>query len=303
MLRLGGWALSLVAIAYVLVQLWPYLGQLATLFDDGRRRAVIASSALFYAALLLLPALGWVLLLRGCAGVAVPLRTGIAIHCRAQLLKYLPSNALHLIGRHTMARRLGAGHAALVWSAVAETALIALSAMTLALTLGFRLFEGTRLSSWSSDLWPAGALLSLALLLAVTTLLLRFRPNAGLTVRWPQGLAAIAGAALAYVAFFLANGGVLVLLTRVAVPGAEMDPTLLLGLVSGAWVLGFITPGAPAGIGVREAVLLSGLEVLGAGTMAAPLAMTYRVVTTGGDLLCGTLALLLAARRERRREG
>jgi uncharacterized membrane protein YbhN (UPF0104 family) len=51
------------------------------------------------------------------------------------------------------------------------------------------------------------------------------------------------------------------------------------------WVAGFVVPGAPAGLGVREALFIR-LFAPGIGEgVAACVAVAYRIITTLGDLL------------------
>lgn len=57
-----------------------------------------------------------------------------------------------------------------------------------------------------------------------------------------------------------------------------------------AWVLGFIIPGAPGGIGIREVILASlYAQELGQG-MAVGLSVVLRVITSLGDLATFALA-------------
>lgn len=89
-----------------------------------------------------------------------------------------------------------------------------------------------------------------------------------------------------YALAYLLTGGATSLLAAGLFPNAELDFPLLTAAFALAWVVGFVTPGAPAGIGVREALLLLMLN----GTMAAAdtslLILALRVVTTLGDMLC-----------------
>ena len=63
------------------------------------------------------------------------------------------------------------------------------------------------------------------------------------------------------------------------------EPWRILALYPLAWMAGTVAVGAPAGVGVREAILTLGLEpVLGPGP-AAVVALALRLVTLGGDLL------------------
>ena len=58
---------------------------------------------------------------------------------------------------------------------------------------------------------------------------------------------------------------------------------LLTGIYAVAWVLGFVMPGAPGGLGVREVVLLAALDPLYGSATAVGLAVALRLVTTLGD--------------------
>ncbi len=64
-------------------------------------------------------------------------------------------------------------------------------------------------------------------------------------------------------------------------------------MVALAWLVGFVTPGSSAGIGVREAVLIAALE----GTLGAPasalIALALRLVTVGGDVVFFTLGVIV----------
>ena len=95
--------------------------------------------------------------------------------------------------------------------------------------------------------------------------------------------------------FFGVVGGVLWLLAALLGghgPGA-LDPLTSISALALAWVAGFVAPGAAAGIGVREAVLIIALDgALGAEASAA-VALALRLVATVGDGVFFGLALAL----------
>jgi len=115
-----------------------------------------------------------------------------------------------------------------------------------------------------------------------------------------KSLASLAtGAAIAcalYVVFYIANGALLVGLAASLSGGDTPSALLLAGVVSLAWFAGFIVPGAPAGLGVRELILTIGLEQVGFRAEALAIALTYRIVTLLGDLLLALAAYALARR-------
>jgi uncharacterized membrane protein YbhN (UPF0104 family) len=76
---------------------------------------------------------------------------------------------------------------------------------------------------------------------------------------------------------------------------------LLTGAFAMPWILGFFTPGAPAGLGVCEGVMLALLNSAGIGPDALVIVIAIRLATTAGGLLCFVTAS--AARLISRRPG
>jgi uncharacterized membrane protein YbhN (UPF0104 family) len=93
-------------------------------------------------------------------------------------------------------------------------------------------------------------------------------------------------------AFLMASGtiflGLLLALLAVGPMPIGLSPWLWPGVVGAfvlAWLLGLITPGAPAGMGVRELVLLGLLSPFLPQSTILLATVLGRVVTIGGDLL------------------
>jgi glycosyltransferase 2 family protein len=109
-------------------------------------------------------------------------------------------------------------------------------------------------------------------------------------------------AGLLHLAFFAVGG--LILWTVAEPVRARGAPQLeLLGAISAlavGWWAGFVVPGAAAGLGVREAVLVLTLEPHLGGDGAVLAALALRVVTALGDLLFFGLSCLTPAHRGRK---
>ncbi len=56
-----------------------------------------------------------------------------------------------------------------------------------------------------------------------------------------------------------------------------------------AWMAGYLVPGAPGGLGVREAVMLLGLAPTVGEPSALAAALSYRMVTVLADVVCAGL--------------
>jgi len=78
------------------------------------------------------------------------------------------------------------------------------------------------------------------------------------------------------------------------ITGGAPDPAIIAWWAA-AWVVGLVTPGAPGGLGTREAALVgiaAGLHGMPL-DQATALATASRLVTVGGDLLGAALAAAL----------
>jgi len=59
----------------------------------------------------------------------------------------------------------------------------------------------------------------------------------------------------------------------------------VLSIFSLSWLAGFLTPGAPAGIGVREAVMIALMEGIIGTSNSLIISVLFRLVTITGDVM------------------
>jgi hypothetical protein len=104
-----------------------------------------------------------------------------------------------------------------------------------------------------------------------------------------MALPGIIRATLLYTVFFAASSFILWLLLRpldyemYSQVFTQSLYLLLLPLAAVSWLAGFVTPGAPAGIGIRESVLILALAPYIDAKSATLVAMAFRLVTISGD--------------------
>jgi hypothetical protein len=294
LMRAAGALLALVCVGYVACRAIASADALERDFLTPGFIAVIAAAAFIYALLGLLIGLAWYSLLAATRQAHLPMLQALTIFGRTQLLKYLPSNLLHYVGRHAAAYRLGVPHGALVWSSIAEAVLVTAAAAVVtglfAQPLVMRALGELHSPIWLRVLLPT---LAIAALIAATAYLLA--PGSKAKTKNLTSLAK--GASIAcglYVLFFLANGALLAGQVAALPEEVSAPPLMLAGVVSLAWFAGFIVPGAPAGIGIRDFVLTIGLEEAGLGSAALSIALAYRIVTLLGDLLLALASFAVA---------
>lgn len=91
---------------------------------------------------------------------------------------------------------------------------------------------------------------------------------------------------LKYIFYFLINGMLLALLCFAVAPQFSMKLVpLIISIWTLSWLAGYVVIGAPAGLGVREAVLIAALSHLLSGAAALIITLTFRIILTSGDVL------------------
>jgi hypothetical protein len=251
---------------------------------------VIVAGAAAYAVACLLLAGGWVILLRHFSGRRLRLRLGTAIYGRSQLAKYLPTNLLHFAGRHVLGRRHGLGHVSLALAAVYEVlGVLAASAVLAVAGMSIYGFDQAVLAVPT----VLGVLMAAVVGQGVVGAILQRRRGRKVS-DWNGLLKATTGAGACYLVFFLAAGMILWLLTvGLGEAGSLPAAAQVIACFAVAWLAGFVTPGAPGGLGVREAVLAALLaDRLGPST-AATAGLALRLVTTLGDVAFFALAVFI----------
>lgn len=268
----------------------------------------IALAAACYSTIIPISAWAWRLLLNDL-GVEKSWRELCEIMAITQLAKYVPGNIGVHLGRAGMAMTRAMPAGAVVSSMLAE-AMLAVAA-ALAVGLGGLLLSAAGTSVIQGDL--RGALMTAIALAGVAFLLyvlLRHRLDSlaqriahlrgwrspgRLLPRLPTMLKACG----AYSANYLLIGVGVWGMAHLLLPGREQDIGLLCASFALAWVAGFFAPGAPAGLGVREALMIGILGFSYEQADALIVVIALRLATILGDTLCflAGYALSLSSRR------
>lgn len=251
-------------------------------WTSGAVLALVSSTGL-YLAMLLAGSTAWFLLLRSAGAQASP-GAVLSVCGLGQIGKYLPGNIGQYLGRAALAREQGIPLHKSALTLVFETSGLIVTAAAIAVLAG--LTGSPAAHPWKIALLAAGALAAPFLLVYILE-----RRFAGLlqrrlgVTRLPRPSVATLGACMTlYAVCFLSGGFAFDQLAR-GLFGAGSETTWIRAIPAFAlsWVAGFVTPGAPAGLGVREALLVGGTASLyGPGT-ALSTALAFRLITVLGD--------------------
>jgi hypothetical protein len=265
--------------------------------------AAVALAALCYATIIPTSALAWGTLLRGL-GAPHPRRSLVEILAISQFAKYIPGNVGAHLGRAGMAVARGIATRAVVASLLAETVLAVAAALVVGV-VGIALSgiattvlaQGALRSGLTTVLWILLAIAAIALLLRVAPR--AFRERIGAHHAWPPA-PAMARAFAAYATNYVVIGIGTWLMALLLLPDRHHDIGLLVASFAIAWVAGFFAPGAPAGLGIREALMLLVLRAAYPAPDALLLVVGMRLATILADVaifLAGNAAVLHARRR------
>ena len=277
--RIGA-LLGIVGVAFVAYRLHGYLGEL-DLQRFGRPSYVAAVLlAVVYGASNLLLALGWRAVLQ-FLGVDAGLDWTIRAYATSQLAKYIPGNIFHFAGRQALGVAAGIGNVPLAKSTAIELAILA---------IGGALFLPLLLQHAVPGSGAATAVVAFGAPIAVV-----------FVATWRLAGGTAARSVALYLAFLVLSGLIFVLTLSLA-EGRTIDASavpLTVGAYVVAWLAGLLTPGAPAGLGIREAVLLALLAGIASGPVVLTAVLVGRIITVSGDLMFYAAGRLLPLTTER----
>lgn len=287
-IRLGGWSnFARYAIGLlVIVATFFFLGRsLASNWSDLRsgeldiQPALLVVSGLFLAGDIMMRSAVWHDLLRHFAGTAAPRYRDVAkVFLYSWLGRYVPGKVAYIVGRFYLGRSARAPTSALVASMAYENVLILLTAMVLS-----SLLLVPSLAVESESFWPYLALPAIAIggvvllqplvLQRVLHLAARFtgRDLAGEWILPPRRMARTV--ALAALVFCSSGVGFYLLVASLTDYPVRYLP-LAMGTMTLGAVVGTVSILTPAGLGVREGVLVGILHF----TMPLELAVLVSVV-------------------------
>lgn len=262
-----GSGLAIIGIGFVAHRLHAYWLEIEFSRLTASAWFFLALFAAIYGLSNLLLASAWHCLL-GLLEVSVSRAWAMKAYAISQLAKYLPGNIFHFAGRQALGMAAGVPSAQLAKSALWEIGLIAVGGSVYGGLVLPLLFPGI-----SSGF---GVLLFIASLAVVMLILGR---TAG-----RQAVRAFIWQA----AFLAISGGLFMGLLAIISSGSPIAPQLwptIAGAYVVAWLAGLVAIGAPAGVGVREMVVLLLLKNVVADVDLLLAVVLGRFVTVTGDFL------------------
>lgn len=284
------------AIAFLGAALYRSWAGFTTLFVEPGTLVAVGVLAVLYGLAFQLMFAAWFVTLRNRCSVRVPPFRAAHIYNLSNIGKYLPGNVFHFAGRQILGTRVGWTHAALaqatlleISAIVAAIATLLLAAATVAPEAALSIIPWDHSSPTAAELRIAAVLCLLIAGLIFLVLAHRgaYQQLFGVTTK--TVLLAVALCA----AFFLVNIVIAVVFAEQLAPAVNRPTTFSVGMAYiTAWLAGFLVPGAPGGLGVRESVLVLILTANGAdlAAFALGLGIGMRLISILGDAIAAGAA-------------
>jgi len=247
-------------------------------------------SIVIYAILVIALATIYYFLLKIFSSADISPKDNIFIYCKSNLYKYLPGNVFHYIGRNQIALDNEVSHGGPIAATIAEMLLLTIAALITAI-----IFAGQRAIKWSLDNYTAHqviivvVLIVMVLLVGVSLFSVISKRKIAVGKIKPANRIRFTAAikfVVMYIVFFILNGLMFIVLLRSI--GGELSNSLILpviGMYTLSWMIGFITPGAPAGLGIREAIMSALLFGVVEAEVVISAVVVYRIITILGDIV------------------
>ncbi len=268
-----GSALALLGIIFIAIKFFHNSAHIDFSHLTKIQWATLAVMVLIYGMANFLLSFAWWNILKHF-GANIKLAWALNTYGIAQLAKYIPGNIFHFISRQALGLSKNLQGSMLIKSTLWELISMVISAAVFGFLLIPLVFF--HLSLFSS------------FLIFITIFTVIF----AIFYRWGSYKLTVA-----YILqfFFIVVSGILFVVTLVLISG--MKPFSVCVTIFGsyiiAWLIGFLIPGAPAGVGIREMVLLFFLNGFLVKSDLLLSLVLGRLITISGDLLFFLICLLL----------
>lgn len=262
LIRIAGNLVMLAALAF-LVKKFMGMGLHLSDFRSPQVIGALLVSLVIQAALICTACFPWLVFTQSLSGTKIPYRTAMPVYTRSNVYKYLPGNVFQYVGRNQLAADMHISHVDVACATVLDILFCVLwTGILSVLLLGRKLGELLTLYGSRFLLLGGIGIGVLAVLAAVVRWKFWDKCKSSLT-RYKKAFApGNRGKLCEGIVYYLLHNSISAVMYGVCLwmmfPEGTPSGTLVMltGAFLFAWIVGFVTPGAPGGIGIRESVML-----------------------------------------------
>lgn len=277
-----------VSIGYIVFQIWKSRYELVEYINTKVFISILVGILIYSLCVMLNPILYSVWLSIVC-GRKIKYREIAVPYLRSNLYKYLPGNVMHYIGRNQLALITDMTHAEVATATVFEVLITIIAAFIGGILFSSKYVLKVALTMVSLKLMAAILIIVLVCIIIFFLLYKKFSEKINTYLKIiirKENLSKVGIIFICNLFTMIITALVFVVIlasTGVKISREEYIPILGISII--AWLLGFITPGAPGGLGVREALLSVFLSGMVGMSVLSATALIYRVTSILGDIV------------------
>jgi len=283
-LRVIGKILMLVSILFIARKIWEYKVELGEYINRELILQMVISTLIYSMFVLLLPFIykRTLTIATGYEGTYIKIAE---LYCTSNIMKYLPGNVMQYIGRNKIAVDEGLEHKKVAWATFLEICITVLSSIVL-----ISLFSVGEINGYTFS--RRERVIGIFLCIGSTIFLGKIHKNKIWDFIEILGINIFinCGVGFLFHAFLMVN-------TEISIGYAGE----IIGGFSLAFLVGYLIPGAPGGIGVREFVLIQLFAEIVSEKDILVLSICFRLVSVFADLLAYIIVGLYVKYHKNRR--
>ena len=292
-IKILGNILTVFSIVYIIFTIKKMNLSFTDIYNKFNFILLISVGSIITLAGLFINSYGWKIILDFFSNKIIKVNDIWPIYLKSNLGKYLPGNIMQYVERNLFAAELGISQIFIALSSVIESGLLVLSAFLLTFLFSYQNVTQMIKKMVNFKLWIVLFGICICFIIA---LVIFYKYSNKIKKIWNeirQGkslkniIAAIVKLICIYSFAFVANGICYALICK-NMFDVNLDIKQFCFLIISfiiAWVIGFIVPGAPGGIGVREFVLiLLGESIIGTNNIYIAV-LVQRIISVIGDVL------------------
>lgn len=261
-LKYAGNVVVIAALAFVVKKVIDMDIKMSDLRSAGVITA-FAVSTVIQAALIVIACFPWLVFTRSLSGVKIPFSKAMPVYTQSNIYKYLPGNVFQYVGRNKLAADMEIRHVDVACATILDVLFCVFWTGVISLILlGGRIAE--LMEKYGKNILIAGIAGVVLLALVIAAVRLRFRDKFREYIsRYAKAFdksrrGQLLGGVFYYFAHNCVSAAMYCVCLRLIIGSGVSAGELaaLTGAFMFAWIIGFVTPGAPGGIGIREGVML-----------------------------------------------
>lgn len=284
-----GKVLSLLSIVFIIVAICRLGFDFNSIDNWSAFIVVIIVGAVIKSITVFVSGSAWADWIRFFSGKSINMVEATCVYAKANIGKYLPGNVMHYVERNIFAQNMGVSQKKLMVSTILEIGELVITAFLLSFFTSYHQVSEAIEGVIGTSYKRISFIIIAVLIIVISGIMLLFWKKISKIISeysFKSFMVVLLVTIIKYAFELISLGCVMALLFKYM--GGNINWYSFKTIVSGyiiAWVIGFITPGASGGIGVREIVVVLLLGNVVGKELVLTLSVIHRLITIIGDFM------------------